>query len=264
MLILESIHNPRIKNILSLQQKPKVRKKKGTFVVEGIKELELALESNFELVELYYCEAVFTEVHFLKKIPSKKQYKVSQRLFEKLSYRNTGGVLAVFKSKHLKLNDLKPKENPLIVVLESIEKPGNLGAILRTADAANVDAVIVCDPIIDLYNPNAVRSSIGCLFSVPVIQTTSEKAVEWLKAQKITIYATYLHEHTISVYKVDFRKGIALVMGNEATGITSKWVNHADQMIKIPMYGKIDSLNVSNATSICIFEAVRQRNLNSN
>lgn len=262
-MVLKSIHNPRIKNIISLQQKSKARKKQNIFVVEGVKEMELALESDFQLIELYYCETVFIETHFLENIPLKNLFKVSQKLFEKLSYRNTGGIIALFKTKHLELKDLKLKETPLIIVLERIEKPGNLGAILRTADAANVDAVITCDPVIDIYNPNVIRSSVGCIFSVPVVKTTAEKAIPWLKEKKITLYATYLHDRTLSIYKANFRKKTALIMGTEATGITSTWIENSDEMIKIPMHGKIDSLNVSNATSICVFEALRQRSLSN-
>ncbi len=263
-MVLESIHNPRIKNIISLQQKSKTRKKQGVFVVEGIKEMELALESDFELIEVYYCEAIFKEIHLLEKITLKQQFKVSQTLFEKLSYRNTGGIIALFKTKNIELEALKLKKQPLIIVLEGIEKPGNLGAVLRTADAANVDAVIACDPIIDLYNPNVVRSSVGCLFSVPLIKTTSKKAIEWLKENQIAIHVTYLHENTISLYDSDLEQSTAIVMGTEAVGVTSQWVEHADALIKVPMQGKIDSLNVSNATAICVFEAVRQRSLKKN
>ncbi len=258
-MILESIHNPRIKNIISLQQKSKTRKKQNAFVVEGIREMELALESDFELIEIYYSESVFNKNRLLEKIPLKKQFKISQELFEKITYRNTGGILAIFKTKSIELENLKLKENPLILVLEGVEKPGNLGAVLRTADAACVDLVMVCDPVIDLYNPNVVRSSVGCLFTVPLIKTTSEKALQWLKENEITIYTTYLHKKTVSLYNTDLTKKTALVMGAESTGVSSKWIAHSDKTIKIPMQGKIDSLNVSNATAICVFEAARQR-----
>ncbi|MFV0530902.1 MAG: TrmH family RNA methyltransferase [Flavobacteriales bacterium] len=263
LLILESIHNPRIKNLISLQQKSSERKKQEAFVVEGIKEMEMALQSNFELLEIYYCETVFTENYFLEKIALKKRFKITQKLFEKISYRNTGGILAVFKTKNTTLEDLELKENPLIIVLEKIEKPGNLGAVLRTADAVCADVVIVCDPVIDLYNPNVVRSSIGCIFSVSVVKTTSEKAIQWLKNHKIMIYTTYLHKNTVSIYDVDLKRKTAFIMGNEATGVTSKWVDYSDKTIKIPMQGKIDSLNLSNATAVCVYEALRQRLLNN-
>ncbi len=258
-MILESIHNPRIKNIISLQQKSKTRKKQNAFVVEGIKEMELALKSDFELIEVYYSEAVFHKNALLEKVPLKKQFKISQELFEKISYRNTGGILAIFKTKSIELENLKLKGNPLILVLEGVEKPGNLGAVLRTADAACVDLVMVCEPNIDLYNPNVVRSSVGCLFTVPLIKTTSEKALQWLKENQITIYTTCLNEKTVSLYNTDLTVKTALVMGAESTGVSSKWIDHSHKTIKIPMQGKIDSLNVSNATAVCVFEAVRQR-----
>lgn len=258
-MILESIHNPRIKNIISLLQKSKARKKQKVFVVEGIQEMELALQSRFELVEVYFSPEIFKEDTFLQNIPLTKQFKVTQQLFEKVSYRNTGGVLAIFKQKTTTLDELNTNKNPLFIVLERVEKPGNLGAVLRTADAANVDGVIVCDPIIDIYNPNVIRSSVGCLFSVPLIQMTSSEAIDWLQKENIDIVVTYLHENTISVYENDFKKSTAIVMGTEATGVTAPWIEKANTLIKIPMQGKIDSLNVSNATAICTFEAVRQR-----
>ncbi len=258
-MILESIHNPRIKNIVSLLQKSKTRKKQKVFVVEGIKEMELALQSHFELVEVYFSPEIFKEKELLLDIPLSKQFKVTQELFEKISYRNTGGILAVFKQKIISLEELNLNDNPLFIVLEGVEKPGNLGAVLRTADAAGVDAVILCDPIIDVYNPNVVRSSVGCLFSVPLIQTTSFEAIDWLQKKGVDIVVTYLHENTISLYENNFQKSTALVMGTEATGVTKSWIENADTVIKIPMQGKIDSLNVSNATAICVFEAVRQR-----
>ncbi len=260
-MTLESIHNPRIKNLISLQKKSKTRKSQNAFVIEGIKEMELALLSNFNLIEAFICEDILNNNEFLDEIPLKKQFKVTLDLFEKLGYRNTGGIIAIFETKNLSLTNLKLTKNPLVVILEGIEKPGNLGAVLRTADAANADAVIACDPIIDLYNPNVVRSSVGCIFSVPTIKSTTEETIKWLKENKINICTTYLHENTISIYDTNLKKPTAIVMGTEASGITKKWIKNADHIIKIPMQGKIDSLNVSNAAAICIFETVRQRNL---
>lgn len=258
-MILESIHNSRIKNLIALQQKSKIRKKQNAFVVEGIKEMELAFKSDFELMEIYYCAEKFIEKPLLKNIPLKNQFRVSLDLFEKISYRNTGGVLAIFKAENKELESLNIKNNSLFIVLEGVEKPGNLGAILRTADAANVNGVIICDPIIDIYNPNVVRSSVGCVFSVPVIKTTSIEAIKWLKKNEISICTTYLHENTISLYEANLIESTAIVLGTEATGVTSQWIDEADVIVKVPMQGMIDSLNVSNVAAICVFESVRQR-----
>lgn len=260
-MIIESLQNPRIKNIIALQQKSRTRKKEQKFVVEGIKEMELALQSDFQLVEVYYCAEIVADTSFLTKIPVEKQFQLSKDLFEKIGYRETGGVLAIFNSQSFDFEELKFSKNPLFILLEGVEKPGNLGAVLRTADAAGADAVILCDSIIDLYNPNVVRSSVGCIFTVPVVQTSSEKALEWLQNQKIQILTTYLHENTISLYDADCTQPTVIVMGTEATGVTPIWVEKATQLVKIPMQGKIDSLNMSNATAIAVFEAIRQRNL---
>lgn len=261
-MLIESIQNQRIKNLIALQQKSRTRKKEGKFVVEGIKEMELALQSDFQLLELYYCPDIISDTSFLNNIPTEKRFQLSKDLFEKIAYRETGGVLAIFKTQTTELSDLKySSQNPLFIVLECVEKPGNLGAVLRTADAANADAVILCDSIIDLYNPNVVRSSVGCIFTVPIVQTTSAKALAWLKEEKIQILTTYLHENTISLYEADCTQSTAIVMGTEATGVTPLWVENATQLVKIPMNGKIDSLNMSNATAIAVFEAVRQRSV---
>ena len=151
------------------------------------------------------------------------------------------------------------KENPLVIVLEAVEKPGNLGAVLRSADASGADAVIVCDPLTDLYNPNLIRSSIGGIFTVPVAAASSEETIEWLKSRNIRIYTAQLQDSKW-YYDTDMRGGTALVMGTEATGLTDIWRKAADAHIKIPMLGKLDSLNVSVSAAILLFEAVRQRN----
>jgi TrmH family RNA methyltransferase len=177
-----------------------------------------------------------------------------------VAYRGgTEGVIAELKCKEKTLEGLKLKENPLIVVLESVEKPGNLGAILRSADASGADAVIVCDPLTDLYNPNLIRSSIGGIFTVPTATATSEETINWLKAQNIRIYTAQLQDSEW-YYDTDMTGGTAIIMGTEATGLTDIWRKAADAHIKIPMLGKLDSLNVSVSAAILLFEAVKQRN----
>ena len=157
------------------------------------------------------------------------------------------------------LEDLKTKENPLIIVLESVEKPGNLGAVLRSADSAGADAVIVCDPLTDLYNPNLIRASIGAIFSIPTVAVSSAMAIDWLKTNRIQILTAQLQDSEL-YYDTDMTGGTAIVMGTESTGLTDIWRQNADRHIRIPMLGQLDSLNVSVSAAILLYEAVRQRN----
>lgn len=190
-------------------------------------------------------------------------FEVSPEVYEKIAYRgSTEGVIAEVRTREMHLEDLELKENPLIMVLESVEKPGNLGAILRSADAAGADAVIVCDPLTDLFNPNLIRSSIGGIFSVPTVACSSEQAIRWLKANRIQILTAQLQDSSY-YYDTDMRKGTAIVMGTEATGLTDIWREAADAHILIPMLGRLDSLNVSVSAAILLFEAVRQRSCNN-
>ena len=180
-------------------------------------------------------------------------------MYEKIAYRgSTEGLVAVVRSKTLGLKDLKLPEKPLIVILESVEKPGNLGAVLRSADAAGADAVIICDPLTDLYNPNLIRASIGALFTVPTVAVDSVECIDFLKARGIRILTAQLQDSEL-YYDTDMTGGTAIVMGTEATGLTDQWRQVADAHIRIPMRGRLDSLNVSVSAAILLFEAVRQR-----
>jgi TrmH family RNA methyltransferase len=184
---------------------------------------------------------------------------VSRPVFEKMSYRdNPDGWLAVFSIPHASLDDLKLSEMPLVIVAESVEKPGNLGAILRTADAAQVDALLVCDPRVDVWNPNVVRASRGAVFNVPVVECENSSALEWLKMRKMRILAATPSADNI-YSDVDMRQPIAIVVGTEDKGLSDFWVSKADVKIKIPMLGKVNSLNVSVSTALIVYEAVRQR-----
>jgi TrmH family RNA methyltransferase len=177
-----------------------------------------------------------------------------------MAYRdNVDGVVALVVPKSLRLADVKLPANPLVIVLEAVEKPGNLGAILRTADAAKADAVIVCDPQTDLYNPNTIRSSLGSLFTNQVVAAPSAEVLAWLKSYGITSYAAALTGKEFYHHQ-DFTRPTAIVMGTEATGLTNTWLRGADKQIKVPMRGEVDSLNVSATTAILVFEACRQRN----
>ena len=186
-------------------------------------------------------------------------FELSKAVYEKVAYRGgTEGVIAEVRARYPGLEDLKLKARPLVMVLESVEKPGNLGAVLRSADAAGADAVIICDPLTDLYNPNLIRASIGAVFTVPVVCCTSAEAIAWLKAGGIRILTAQLQD-SAPYYDVDMTCGTAIVMGTEATGLSDAWRKAADAHILIPMLGRLDSLNVSVSAAILLYEAVRQR-----
>lgn len=244
-----------------LLEKPRERRKQCLFMVEGKKEIQLALEAGYKIGNLFYCEDIISsrEIDQLG-FQDKLIIPVALEVFEKIAVReSTGGMIAVAEQKTHSLDQIKLSANPLILVLESVEKPGNLGAVLRTADAAAVDAVIICDPQTDFYNPNVIRSSVGCVFTNQLAACSTEEAIDWLKHHHISIFCTYL-QAAKPYHEVDYRKPSAIVMGTEATGLSDAWVKNATTNIIIPMGGKIDSLNVSNATAIVAFEARRQRN----
>lgn len=258
---ITSLQNTRIKNIVKLG-KAKERREQDLFILEGARELTLALSGGYKPDSVFVCPELFTKTdypHVLDSITEDLIYEVSQQVFEKVAYREgSDGLIALMKPKQHSLVDLSIKNNPFIIILEAVEKPGNLGAILRTADAAQVDAVIVCDPQTDVYNPNAIRSSVGCIFTVPVAVCSSTEALAWLKQQGITSYAAEL-QASEWYQDVNYTTPSAIVMGTEADGLTDFWLNNADKRIKIPMRGKIDSLNVSVSTAVITFEAMRQR-----
>ncbi len=274
---ITSAQNPKIKDLLALQEKSKERRRKGLFVVEGRRELLHCIEAGYEAYTVFVCREIVSEEDF-EEIVSKCEgvgkasggavggrracnfIEIPRQLYDKVAYRGgTEGVIAEMRCKSLDLESLALKENPLVVVLESVEKPGNLGAVLRSADAAGADAVIVCDPLTDIYNPNLIRSSIGAIFTVPVAVASSEDTISWLKAQGIRIYTAQLQDSEW-YYDTDMKGGTAVIMGTEATGLTDIWRKAADAHIKIPMLGRLDSLNVSVSAAILLFEAVRQRN----
>ena len=254
--MITSKTNPKIKNIIKLE-KASERREQNRILIEGRREIERAVACGFEVDTLFVCQEIAREE---VKVTARSIEEVSLDVFEKIAYREgSDGLLAVAIPKYADLQQFKPKKkNPLIIVLETVEKPGNLGAVMRTADAAGVDAVIIADPRTDLYNPNAIRASVGCIFSVPLFACSSEECIKWLKDNKITIYCTYL-KASIDYLDADFKKASAIVMGTEATGISQQWVDAADQNIIIPMNGIADSLNVSVTTAIVTFEAIRQR-----
>ena len=261
---ITSLQNERIKHLLLLQQKSAVRRQEGLFVVEGQRELLHCINAGYEVKTIFAdCEKCGDD---LKNIPTDgiEVVEVSSRVYEKIAYRgSTEGMVAIVKARQHTLKDLENRmgENPLYIVLESVEKPGNMGAILRSADAAGVDGVIICDPLTDLYNPNLVRASIGAAFTVPTVACTSEECIAWLKEKGIQILTAQLQDSSL-YYDTDMKRPTAIVMGTEATGLTTQWREAADKHIRIPMCGKLDSLNVSVSSAILMFEAVRQRQEN--
>jgi TrmH family RNA methyltransferase len=209
---------------------------------------------------LFFCEEIVSNQNLPKNLGTERQLiPVSKEVFDKIAVReNSGGVIAVAEMRVNELSQLKLKANPLLLIIESVEKPGNLGALLRTADAAGADAVICCDTQTDFYNPNVIRSSIGCVFTNQIASATSEETINWLKKNGVNIFCTYL-DAAKPYYEIDFTQPSAIVMGTEATGISDLWVKNANANIIIPMQGKIDSMNVSTAAAVVIFEAKRQR-----
>lgn len=259
---ITSTQNPKIKNIIKLQQKSSERKLQKLIVIEGLREINLAIKSGMKLKQLLVCSDIISldDINNELKYDTAEVFEINKVVFEKLAYRgSTEGLIALAEPKFYNLNDLELRKNPLIVILESVEKPGNLGAILRTADAAKVDAVIICDPLTDIYNPNTIRSSVGCVFTNQIVAASSDETIAWLKEKGIKSFAAALTA-TENYHKTDMTGPVAIVMGTEAVGLTDKWLKNTDKQIIIPMSGEIDSLNVSTSTAILVFEAMRQRN----
>ena len=294
-----SAQNRKVKTLLALQEKARLRKEMGLFVVEGRRELGHCIRAGFEIDTLFYCPEIagcsgihLPETSFgpppsklgsppltmprVARFPGSESpnldmlqtilenagqiVEVPRELYEKIAYRGgTEGMIAEVKVKERTLDGLEMREKPLVVVLEGVEKPGNIGAVLRSADAAGADAVLICDPLTDLYNPNLIRASIGAAFTVQVVCCSSEEATKWLKDNKINIYTAQLQDSSW-YYDTDMTGGTAIVVGTEATGLTDGWRKAADGHIRIPMLGELDSLNASVSAAILLFEAVRQRN----
>lgn len=260
--VITSLQNSKVKRLVLLQQKSAERRKAGLFVVEGLRETEHCLAAGYELDSVFWCPQLMadgSEAFVAKHAVPNASYEVTKEVYEKIAYRgSTEGIVALVRERRLTLEELTLGEQPLIVVLESVEKPGNLGAVLRSADAAQADAVVVCDPLTDLYNPNLIRSSIGAIFTVPCVACTTDECIAFLKARGIRILTAQLQDSHL-YYDTDMRQGTAIVMGTESTGLTDTWRRAADAHIRIPMLGRLDSLNVSVSAAILLFEAVRQR-----
>jgi TrmH family RNA methyltransferase len=259
---ISSVQNHKIKKLLLLQQKSSERRHEGLFVVEGKREIAHCVEGGYQFDSVFCCPDYMDEkaLELVRGFDGGvKRFEVSKEVYERIAYRgSTEGMIAEVRMRNSTLDKLQLGEHPLIVVLERVEKPGNLGAVLRSADAAGADAVIVCDPLTDLYNPNLIRSSIGAIFTVPCVASTSEKCITFLKDHGIRILTAQLQDSSL-YYDTDMTNPTAIVMGTESTGLTTQWRDAADAHIRIPMLGRLDSLNVSVSAAILLFEAVRQR-----
>ena len=254
---ITSAQNPKFKNLLLLQEKSKARREQGLFVVEGRRELQHCIEAGFTVRTVFVCPEIAGDRW---PVGAGNLIEIPETLYRKAAYReSTEGIIAEVEVRERRLEDLPLREHPLVVVLESVEKPGNLGAVLRSADAARADAVIVCDPLTDLWNPNLIRASLGGIFTVPTVCASSAETIAWLRAHGIRILTAQLQDSSW-YYDTDMTGGTALVMGTESTGLTDLWREAADAHIRIPMLGRLDSLNVSVSAAILLFEAVRQRN----
>lgn len=263
---ITSLQNDLVKEVLQLQEKSRSRKQKGLFVIEGMREISLAIEGGYELETLLICHDILKKsepvaIEDLEKFSHADRVHLSPKVYKKLAHRKkTEGILAIARSRNLSLKGLKLSANPLILVAEATEKPGNIGALLRTADAAIVDAVIIANPVTDLYNPNVIRSSVGCVFTNQIAMAGTDEVLDFLTENKINIFTAVLDESSKPYYQKDFTLPSAIVVGTEATGLSQQWTSDTTQNIMIPMQGKIDSLNVSVSAAILIFEAKRQRN----
>ena len=259
---ISSLQNPCIKKLLQLQEKSRSRRKEGLFVVEGVREISLAKKGGHHLKEAYFCPEFIEEQEVSRLLSSSRTSltEVSPEVYEKIAYRgSTEGVLAVAEAKELRLDQLElDTPNPLILVAEAPEKPGNIGALLRTADAANLDAVLIANPRTDMFNPNIIRSSVGCLFTTNIATGTTSEIIAFLKEKNIAIYGAAL-QASVPYHSIDFTASAAIVVGTEATGLSEEWLANTSRNIIIPMQGEIDSMNVSVAAGILIFEAKRQR-----
>lgn len=263
---ISSVHNSYIKELFQIKEKSRIRKKTNTFLIEGLREISLALKGGYTINTLLVDVTIideFTLNNLLKNtLLEIEVIEITPQVHQKLATRaTTEGILAVAKTKELVLETLNFKtKNPLILVAEAPEKPGNIGALLRTADAAGIDAVLIANPKTDMYNPNIIRSSVGCIFTTTIATGTTLDIISFLKKNNIAIYGAALTA-SVEYQTVDFTKPTAIVVGTEATGLTDEWLNNTTNNIIIPMRGAIDSMNVSVSAAIILFEAVRQREI---
>ena len=255
---ITSSDNKEIKQLIKLINKPRFRKESNSFVIEGKRELEMAY-SNGYLIKKIYCNPNIVDTKAIKSKYYSEIIEVNNDIYSKISFRSsTEGIVAIVfkKDKNFKINDGKIS---LVLVLDGIEKPGNIGAILRSCDSADVDLIIINNEKCDLYNPNLIRSSLGSVFSLKIVNMTSDYTLDFLRSKKFKIYGTSLSSNN-SIEKIKFYNSSAIVLGSETSGISKFWLNNSDKLMKIPMLGSVDSLNVSVSAAITLYEVNRQNN----
>ncbi len=263
---ITSSQNKYIKELIQLKEKSRLRKKTATFLIEGLREIELALKGNYTIKTLLIISSYLNNSLIIKLLSeiddSVEIIEISKEIYKKLALRDsTEGIIALTKGKNLTINNITFKnKNPLILVAEAPEKPGNIGAILRTADAAGMDAVLIANPKTDMYNPNIIRSSVGCVFTNQIATGSTSEIIDFLKENNIALYGAALTA-SVAYHTVNYTNPTAIIVGTEATGLSDEWLLNTTQNILIPMNGEIDSMNVSVSAAIIIFEAIRQRNL---
>jgi TrmH family RNA methyltransferase len=262
-MIITSAKNPRIKQVVALKDR-RDREQTGLTRVEGYEEVSFVVGRGAPLASLIYCPGLFRtdgERALLAKIISSgvETIEVSQELFERIAYREgVDGWLALVPAPVQSLNALRPRDPAFLVVVDAVEKPGNLGAILRTAEAAGVDALISADPVTDWGNPNVVRASKGAVYGVPVATASSDETLDWLREQGIRRVVATPQAETLYT-DADLTQPAAVVVGSEKYGVSRRWLDEAEVTVRIPMVGRIDSLNVSTSAALLIYEVVRQR-----
>lgn len=253
-MLIESFQNEKVKYITKLLTDNRFRKKSNVFAVEGQQENERAQAFGFEPVEFFICEKIFQQ-----EIPEGKIHWVSDKVYEKIAYRGSSeGIIGIYHTKQEDLTSFTPQQDSTVIIVEGVEKPGNLGAILRSCEAFGIDALIVSDGKTDFYNPNVIRSSVGCLFGMNVFQADNEKTFEFLRKNEYHIYTTIMDESSQDLFTRNFKEKSAVVFGTEHSGLSEFW-NGKGKNTLIPMIGSIDSLNLSNAVAITCYEALRQK-----
>lgn len=263
---ITSIQNPLIKEVIQLQEKSRIRRKRELFIIEGLREISLAIKGDYLINTILFCEDIISD-NKVNEITNPTDQKIeliiiSKEVYQKISHRKTTeGIIAITKTKNLILKDLSLSNNSLILIAEAPEKPGNIGALLRTADAANLDAVIIANPKTDLYNPNIIRSSVGCVFTNQIVMETTDNILDYLKENNIQIFTAALVKNSEDYTLQNYTKPTAIIVGTEASGLSEEWLQNSTKNIIIPMEGEIDSLNVSVSAAILIFEAKRQRKI---
>lgn len=251
---IESFQNEKIKHLIRLNTDNRFRKKLGIFSVEGQQENERAMQFGYENIEFFICESIYK-----KTIPKGKIHLISEKIYEKIAYRGSSeGIIGIYKTKTHNLKEFQPRQNSSVIIVESLEKPGNLGAILRSCEAFGIDALIIANSKTDFYNPNVIRSSVGCLFGMNIYHSENEKLYSFLKQHQFNIFTTFMDEKKQFLSDVSLSGKTALLFGTEHSGLSDFWIDKGKNIL-IPMVGTIDSLNLSNAVAISCYEFLRQK-----